>query len=204
MKKHILLAIKYIIIVILIVLVVGVLFIIDVLKDIGIGDEGIEIDKESSDLEYSFIIDNEVKYRVYVIANWDWSGDTDEYWYDINIEKNTIELRYNFSVNVAEGHKGKNVYNGLSFSKKLSESETKELKKILDNALKENKVLTEADNSNELGENFNINTYDDPNIYWRKDSYYQIETEKTDAYKNGGVIINNSNDMKKFIDIIKK
>ena len=119
MKKHILLAIKYIIIVILIVLVVGILFIIDVLKDIGIGDEGIEIDKESSDLEYSFIIDNEVKYRVYVIANWDWSGDTDEYWYDINLEKNTIELRYNFSVNVAEGHKGKNVYNGLSFSKKL-------------------------------------------------------------------------------------
>lgn len=204
MKKHILLAIKYIIIVILIVLVVGVLFIIDVLKDIGIGDEGIEIDKESSDLEYSFIIDNEVKYRVYVIANWDWSGDTDEYWYDINLEKNTIELRYNFSVNVAEGHKGKNVYNGLSFSKKLSESETKELKKILDNALKENKVLTEADNSNELSGKFNINTYDDPNIYWRKDSYYQIETEKTDAYKNGGVIINNSNDMKKFIDIIKK
>ena len=192
MKKHILLAIKYIIIVILIVLVVGVLFIIDVLKDIGIGDEGIEIDKESSDLEYSFIIDNEVKYRVYVIANWDWSGDTDEYWYDINLEKNTIELRYNFSVNVAEGHKGKNVYNGLSFSKKLSESETKELKKILDNALKENKVLTEADNSNELSGKFNINTYDDPNIYWRKDSYYQIETEKTDAYKNGGVIINNS------------
>ena len=204
MKKHILLAIKYIIIVILIVLVVGVLFIIDVLKDIGIGDEGIEIDKESSDLEYSFIIDNEVKYRVYVIANWDWSGDTDEYWYDINLEKNTIELRYNFSVNVAEGHKGKNVYNGLSFSKKLSESETKELKKILDNALKENIVLTEADNSNELSGKFNINTYDDPNIYWRKDSYYQIETEKTDAYKNGGVIINNSNDMKKFIDIIKK